>query len=121
MLEFRRQELLQTQLHEMLRMDEMKSGALFKLKKVLTSALRRLIGNGQLNHILVTANHRAWRFIIEQRSAFGAEEEIRLWAYDLYSQLSQRYPAVYADAIVQVSTDPIDLDIPQVRFENSKV
>lgn len=88
----------------------------FGLKKKLTSAFRRLIGNGQANHIVVTANHRAWRHMIEMRTDPSAEEEIRVVFADISRQLRERFPTIYADA--QVSE--VD-DIEVTKFEHSKV
>jgi thymidylate synthase (FAD) len=72
----------------------------FAAKKALTSAFRRIIGNGQANHVVVTGNHRSWREIITLRTAAGAEEEIRLVLSKVFRLLSERYPAIYADAQV---------------------
>lgn len=69
----------------------------FGLKKRLTSAFRRLIGNGQANHLVMTANHRAWRHIIEMRTSVHAEEEIRYIMADVAEQLKERFPTIYAD------------------------
>lgn len=69
----------------------------FGLKKRLTSAFRRLIGNGQANHLVMTANHRAWRHIIELRTSVHAEEEIREIMSQVAEQLKERFPTIYAD------------------------
>ena len=69
----------------------------FKVKKRLTSAFRRLIGNGQANHLVMTANHRAWRHIIALRTAEDAEEEIRVVIGDVAAQLKAKFPAIYGD------------------------
>lgn len=69
----------------------------FGRKKEVTSAIRRIIGNGQATNIVVTGNHRSWRHMIAMRTAAGAEEEIRL-VFGLIAQtLADRYPAIYAD------------------------
>lgn len=88
----------------------------FSLKKRLTSAFRRIIGNGQANHIVVTANHRAWRHMIEMRTDPHAEEEIRVVFADISRQLRERFPAIYADAQVS-EVDGIEV----TKFEHSKV
>jgi thymidylate synthase (FAD) len=88
----------------------------FGLKKKLTSAFRRLIGNGQANHIVVTANHRAWRHMIEMRTDPSAEEEIRVVFADISRQLRERFPTIYADAQVS-EVDGIEV----TKFEHSKV
>lgn len=69
----------------------------FGLKKRLTSAFRRLIGNGQANHLVMTANHRAWRHIIEMRTSVHAEEEIRVIMSDVAQQLKDKFPTIYGD------------------------
>lgn len=88
----------------------------FKLKKILTSAFRRLIGNGQSNHIIATFNHRALRNIIELRTARGAEEEIRLAFAQVFKLCAEYYPALYADAKVEEVEG-----INEVTFEHSKI
>ena len=88
----------------------------FSLKKKLTSAFRRVIGNGQANHIVVTANHRAWRHMIEMRTDPHAEEEIRVVFADISRQLRERFKTIYADAIV-TEEDGIEV----TTFKHSKV
>jgi thymidylate synthase (FAD) len=72
-------------------------GVDFNYKKQMTSAFRRLIGNGQANHLVMTGNHRAWRHIIEVRTSVHAEEEIRVALGDVARQLKHKYPHIYAD------------------------
>lgn len=50
----------------------------FSVKKEVTSALRRLAPIGLSTEIVWTANVRTIRHVIEQRTARGAEEEMRL-------------------------------------------
>lgn len=89
----------------------------FAEKKLLTSSIRRIIGNGQSNSILITANHRSIRHMIEMRTAEGAEEEIRLLFVQIAKEMAKRYPAIYADMKFEES----DTGIPVVIFEHSKV
>lgn len=70
----------------------------FYRKKQLTSAFRRIVGNGVANNIEATYNHRALRHLLTVRTSRHAEEEIRLVFNDLFDQLADRYPAIYADA-----------------------
>lgn len=93
--------------------DEMKD---FTMKKKLTSAFRRIIGNGQANHIIGTFNHRTIRHLIELRTSRHAEEEIRLVFNQVYDLVKDRYPAIYADAKVE----QVD-GYGEITFENSKV
>lgn len=85
-------------------------------KKKLTSAFRRLIGNGQANHIGFTANHRALRHVIAMRTDSAAEEEIRIVFGKVFEIVRGRYPAIYKDAVVEW----VD-DLPQVKFGYEKV
>lgn len=91
---FREQHDRYLELVKLTGIDEMKD---FGQKKKITSALRRILGNGQANNILITANHRAWRHIIAVRTDVAAEEEIRVVIADVARQLSDRFPAIYAD------------------------
>lgn len=74
----------------------------FALKKKLTSAFRRLIGGGQTNSIVFTANHRTLRHIIELRTSRHAEEEIRLVINQIFDIVSLLFPALYADAKLEM-------------------
>lgn len=91
-------------------------GRSFNIKKKLTSAFRRIIGNGQANHIVVTMNHRAWRHVIAMRTDPSAEEEIRVVFADISQQLRERYKAIYADAVI-TEVDGIEV----TKFLHSKV
>lgn len=88
----------------------------FGKKKEITSACRRIAPSGHATTIVVTANHRAWRHLIELRTAEGAEEEIRLVFHDIACQFAQRYPAFYQD----MSYDEGDYLTP-IIFKNSKI
>lgn len=88
----------------------------FKQKKLLTSAFRRVVGNGVANNIMATYNHRALRFLIVQRTSRHAEEEIRLVFNNLFDQLHERYPAIYGDAVFEV----VD-GMYEITFINEKV
>lgn len=96
----------------------------FEEKKRLTSALRRVAGVGAANHIVVTANHRAWRHMIELRTHPSAEEEIRVVFTDIARQLRENFPTIYADmSAADETTDPARMN-PNIRhftFRNSKV
>lgn len=92
--EFRRQETAAQLLAKVLKLDESKD---FAYKKECTSAIRRIIGNGQATNIVVTGNHRSWRHMIAMRTALGAEEEIRVTFALVAQELKERFPAIYAD------------------------
>lgn len=88
----------------------------FALKKEVTSALRRIIGNGQSNHIIATLNHRAIRHIIGMRSSAHAEEEIRRVAEQMWDLVSTKFPAIYADGVVEMING-----IKQITFIHGSV
>jgi thymidylate synthase (FAD) len=105
------------ELVQIFKIDEMRTKEQFSLKKILTSAFRRIIGNGQANHIIATYNHRSLRHILEVRTSQHAEEEIRIAFYKLFKLVKAKYPAIYGDAKL---SDLIN-GIPEVTFEHSKV
>lgn len=111
--EFRHQEDTAKRLRQLLVSDQTP----FAAKKQITSAIRRIIGNGATNQIMVTGNHRAWRNIIEQRVNSHAEEEIRVAIAEVARQLQFMYPAIYAD--MQLTLD--DHNLPTITFQHSKV
>lgn len=70
----------------------------FKRKKVLTSLARRLAPMGIATSIMVTANLRAWRFIIAQRSDPAAEEEMSFVIGGMVAPTLKRIqPAAFQD------------------------
>lgn len=98
---------------EKLKFDEIKS---FKLKKKLTSALRRFSPNGQTNEIGVTLNLRSLRHTIEARTSEHAEWEIRFIFNQIYQLLKDKYPTMFID--VQIK----DVDeLPEITFKNKKI
>lgn len=91
---FETQETASRALADIFELDHMRD---FVKKKEVTSAIRRIIGNGQAANIVVTGNHRSWRHMIALRTAPGAEEEIRLVFVEIAGWLAERYPSIYAD------------------------
>jgi thymidylate synthase (FAD) len=74
-------------------------GVPFAVKKEVTSALRRLAPIGVSTDIVWTANVRTLRHVIEQRTAPGAEEEMRL-VFDSVAQLVlPEAPALFQDFV----------------------
>jgi thymidylate synthase (FAD) len=84
----------------------------FNQKKRVTSAMRRYSLAGTVNNIVVTANHRAWRHMIEMRTSPGAEEEIVKVFSVIAAHLKHEYPMIYQD-MTQEGT--------HWKFEHSKV
>jgi thymidylate synthase (FAD) len=69
----------------------------FDTKKKATSAIRRMLPNGQGNHIIFTANHRVLRHIIQMRTSEHAEEEIKEVFDEILVLLKSRHPNIYED------------------------
>lgn len=91
---FYMQERASQQLAKIFDLDNMRN---FDKKKRITSAIRRIIGNGQATNIVVTGNHRSWRHMIAMRTSPGAEEEIRVVFGFIAQWFADRYPSIYAD------------------------
>lgn len=89
----------------------------FRIKKAITSALRRWAPSGLLTNIMVTCNHRTWRHLIETRTMEGAEEEIVKVFTDIGWQLYKHLPEIYQDMIERVNPD----GSKSLRFTNSKI
>ena len=71
----------------------------FDAKKAWTSALRRMLPDGIATNIVWTANHRTMRWVLEMRTAPGAEVEMR-HVFDLVGQILKRdYPLLYGDFV----------------------
>ncbi|HEY8303341.1 MAG TPA: FAD-dependent thymidylate synthase [Solirubrobacteraceae bacterium] len=72
-------------------------GVPFRVKKEVTSALRRLAPMGLSTDIVWSANARTLRHVIEMRTAASAEEELRL-VFDLVARLMQaEAPGLFQD------------------------
>lgn len=74
----------------------------FEVKKKLTSAFRRVAPEGLATGIGMTFNIRSLRWIIEQRTAPWAEEEIRIVFGDVARDAIGRWPMLFQDI------EPID-------------
>lgn len=98
------------------KLDSLTSPKSFHLKKRFTSSMRRLAPYGLATSIGVTANHRAWRFMIAQRTHRSAEEEIRLAFGEVAEKLAAKFPALYQD----MSREFVD-GFNEYTFTNHKV
>jgi thymidylate synthase (FAD) len=107
-------EKLQIKLAELLELDSND----FEVKKQLTSAMRRLAPDGLTTTIVLTSNHRNYRWMIEMRTSDYAEEEIRKVFYLIFQDLKDRYPNIYQDSI---ETPSEKFSTPIITFKNSKV
>lgn len=70
----------------------------FDKKKKLTSALRRILPNGQGNEIGFSVNLRQIRHIVEMRTSRGAEWEIRYITHQMYHLLKEKFPLMFYGA-----------------------
>ena len=74
-------------------------------RKMAREAARGVLPNSTETKILVTANARAWRTILELRSSEGAELEIRRCAVAILRVLQQEAPAFFDDFEIYVADD----------------
>jgi len=88
----------------------------FSIKKKLTSAMRRILPNGQNNEIGFSLNLRALRHTIAMRTSEHAEYEIRVIFNQVYDLVKSKYPAIFADSIEEIKSGLV-----QVSFKNSKI
>jgi thymidylate synthase (FAD) len=82
-----------------MRLAEMKD---FALKKKVTSALRRVLPNGQSNEIGFSANLRSLRHLVQIRTSRHAEWEIRLTFAQVYDLTKEMFPLLYHGAQEEV-------------------
>lgn len=69
----------------------------FDRKKKITSAMRRILPNGQANEIGFGVNIRSLRFTIQQRTSRHAEWEIRVIFNQIVNILFDKYPLIFSD------------------------
>lgn len=94
--------------------DSMKN---FSKKKKLTSTFRRLVGMGVATGIVFTHNIRSLRWVIEQRTDYSAEHEIRL-VYNQVCQIAiQKWPFLFSDFVQLEKKD----GVPAWKPDYSKV
>lgn len=88
----------------------------FDIKKKKTSAMRRMLPNGQANEIGVSLNLRSLRHLIELRTARHAEWEIRVVFNQIYKLVKEKYPVMFFDSKEQ------EIDgLLEISFTNKKV
>jgi thymidylate synthase (FAD) len=88
----------------------------FATKKKLTSAMRRVLPNGQGNEIGFSLNLRSLRHLIQLRTSRHAEWEIRLIFNQVYDLVKTKYPAILADANIEF----VD-GANEITFTNTKI
>lgn len=92
------QEELERHYEAMVRKLELDEEKDFARKKKLTSALRRILPNGQTNEIGFTLNFRSLRHLVQVRTAAAAEWEIRHVFGQVYRLTKAKFPLLYCDA-----------------------
>lgn len=70
-------------------------------RKVAREAARSVLPNATETKIVVTANARAWRTMLELRCGEGAEAEIRRLALVILKTLQHEAPALFNDFVIQ--------------------
>lgn len=88
----------------------------FSTKKKLTSAMRRMLPNGQANEMGVSLNLRSLRHTIEMRTSRHAEWEIRHIFNQIYKLVKDKYPVMFSDV-----TEEIVEDLLEIKFKNKKI
>ena len=74
-------------------------------RKMAREAARGVLPNSTETKIVVTANARAWRTMLELRSSEGAELEIRRCAVAIIKMLSKESPAFFSDFEIYQADD----------------
>jgi len=103
-------------MYEKLASDTIRADMKFDEKKAWTSALRRMLPDGIATTIVWSANHRTLRWVLEMRTAPGAEVEMR-YVFDKVGEILLRdYPLIYQDFTAKPHADGVGRQwIPQIR------
>lgn len=88
----------------------------FSKKKKLTSAMRRMLPNGQANELGFSLNLRSLRHLIELRTSEHAEWEIRAIYNQVYALVGDKYPTIFADARTETKDGLLE-----ITFKNKKI
>ena len=74
-------------------------------RKMAREAARGVLPNSTETKVVVTANARAWRTMLELRAGEGAEQEIRRLAVAVLRVLQEEAPAFFSDFEIYVADD----------------
>ena len=88
----------------------------FDEKKKLTSALRRILPNGQANELGFSLNLRSLRNIIPMRTSRHAEWEIRLIYGQVYDLVHEKYKMMFFDENIEM----VD-GLREITFKNKNL
>lgn len=111
---FKQLEQLQLEMADLFQLDDPKKP--FALKKIITSAMRRVAPIGLATTIGWSCNPRTLRWVLEMRTHESAEEEIRLVFGKVGEIVCQRYPHLFGDFIVEQVNG-----LPYYKPTNSKI
>jgi thymidylate synthase (FAD) len=100
-------------MEERLKINDEKS---FSKKKKLTSAMRRMLPNGQANELGFSLNLRSLRHLIELRTSEHAEWEIRSIYNQVYALVKDKYPTMFVDAKIEIKDE-----LSEITFKNKKI
>jgi thymidylate synthase (FAD) len=88
----------------------------FGMKKAKTSFMRRFIPHGVATMMTWSANVRSLRFIIQQRTEFAAEEEIRIVFDQVATIMQKECPLLFGDFTFDYQdADPVPQWVPEHR------
>lgn len=111
---FEQLERLQLELAEHFKLDAPDKP--FHMKKVVTSAMRRIAPIGLATTIGWSANIRTLRWLLEMRTDPSAEEEIRFVFGKVGGILTARYPHLFGDFEVEIRDN-----LPSYRTKHQKI
>lgn len=74
-------------------------------RKMAREAARAVLPNATETKIVVTANARAWRTMLELRAGEGAELEIRRFAVATLRLMQREAPGFFSDFVIYVAED----------------
>ena len=74
----------------------------FGVKKKMTSAMRRMLPNGQANEMGFSLNLRTLRHTLQMRTSRHAEWEIRVVFNQIFGLVKAKYPAMFFDAKTEI-------------------
>lgn len=99
----------ETRYREMVQRFDLDNMTDFNRKKQITSALRRLLPNGQSNEIGFSCNLRTLRHTVMVRTSRHAEWEIRHVFNQIYTLVKAKYPLVFHGAQEEVVDDLLEV------------
>jgi len=77
-------------------------------RKMAREAARSVLPNATETKIIVSANARAWRTMLELRCGEGAEQEIRRMAVAILRLFQQEAPAFFSDFEIYAAEDGVE-------------